>query len=48
MTELEQLEKKFAELEAKDAAEPGKHALELNALGEEIALLRREQNGDPS
>ena len=43
-SELERLEE-FARLAEEDAKTPGIHALKLNALGEEIALLRKRSNG---
>lgn len=50
-SELERLEEEFARLSQEDAKTPGIHALKLNALGEEIALLKRENstaNANPS
>lgn len=52
-SELQKLENEFARLSEEDAKTPGKYALELNALGEEIALLKQENlasnsNANPS
>jgi hypothetical protein len=50
-SELQTLEKEFERLSKEDLKTPGIHALKLNALGEEIALLRKESstaNANPS
>jgi hypothetical protein len=41
-SELQELEKEFERLSDADLKEPGKYALQLNALGEGISLLRKE------
>ncbi len=42
LSELHKLEEEFECLSDADSKEPGKYALRLNALGEEISLLRTE------
>lgn len=45
-SELQELEKEFERLSDADLKEPGKYALQLNALGEEISLLRKEASSN--
>jgi hypothetical protein len=48
LSELQKLEEEFARLSEEDSKTPGKHALELNALGEEIALANKELSASNS